>query len=245
MELTLGKLKVQINWLVLLCFISSMGMFISLADWQLERAEQKRMLADALEIRAELPALPLAEAESHPLFGDQFRVSLTGQFENSIPFLKTFQFYRGQAGMEVVTPFRRGDGSLVLVSRGWVAPANNAELPLIPNVDGQQTVVANVYVPEQEIPPVEVGSNSWPVRLSRLNVAQAERLLGEPVYPYVLRLEEGQAGVLSRHWPTPRISTRTHIGYAIQWMVIAALVALAALLLSSNALALWRSRHSA
>ncbi|GGG53602.1 SURF1-like protein [Pseudohongiella nitratireducens] len=245
MELKLGKLKIQINWLVLLCFMSSMGMFISLAAWQLDRAEQKQMLADALENRSALPAVPFDDAADHPLFGDQFPVTLTGRFENSIPFLKTFQFFRGQAGLEVVTPFRRQDGSLVLVSRGWVATANNGGEPDIPVVEGDKTIVAKVYVPQQDIPPAQISDNSWPVTVSRLNVAQAERLLGEPLYPYVLRLEERQPGVLSRHWSAPRISIRTHIGYAIQWALIAVVVALAALLLSSNALALWRSRHSA
>jgi len=243
MELKLGKLTIQINWLVLLCFLSSMGMFISLAAWQLDRAEQKRQLADALEARASMAAVPLMEAEQHPLFGDQFKVAVTGHFENSIPFLKTFQFYRGQAGLEVITPFRLNNGSLVLISRGWIAGNSEGGIPQIPPVDGQQTVVAVVAVPDQEIPPVEVNTTSWPVSLSRLNVSQAERLLGEPVYPYVLRLESEQPGVLARHWPEPRVSTRTHIGYAIQWTLIAVVVALAALLLSSNALTLWRNRH--
>lgn len=245
MELRLGKLNIQINWLVFLCFLSSMGMFISLAAWQLDRAEQKRQLADALEARAGMTAVPLMEAEQHALFGDQFKVTMTGHYENSIPFLKTFQFYRGQAGLEVITPFRLNDGSLVLLSRGWIASNSEGGLPQIPTVEGQHTVTAVVAVPDQEIPPVEINVNSWPVSLSRLNVSQAERLLGEPVYPYVLRLEAGQAGGLARHWPEPRVSTRTHIGYAIQWIMIAVVVALAAFLLSSNALALWRNRHRA
>lgn len=245
MTLKLGKLIIQINWLVLLCFISSMGMFLSLSAWQLDRAEQKRQLASALEQRTNMAAVPLQEAEQHPLFGDQFPVALSGQFENSIPFLKTFQFYRGQAGLEVVTPFRLDDGGLVLLSRGWIAADSEGGVPEIAPVEGHHRLRAQVSVPEQDIPPVEVKAQSWPVIVSRLNVAQAERLLGESVYPYVLRLAEGQAGVLSRHWPEPRISTRTHIGYAIQWMLIAVVVAVAALLLSSNALALWRNRHSA
>lgn len=243
MELTLGKLKIQINWLIFLCFLSSMGMFISLAAWQLERAEEKRQLAEALEARASMTAVPLDEAAAHPLFGDQFKVSVTGHFENRIPFLKTFQFYRGQAGLEVISPFRRRDGSLVLISRGWIA--SDSGVPQIPRVEGEQTVTAVVVVPEQAVPPAEVTSRSWPVSLVRLNVSQAARLLGEPVYPYLLRVTEGQAGELSRHWPEPRISTRTHIGYAIQWSLIAVVVAIAAFLLASNVLALWRNRHSA
>lgn len=242
MTLKLGKLVIQINWLILLCFISSMGMFLSLSAWQLDRAAQKQQLAEALVQRAEMAPVPLQDAEQHALFGDQFPVTLSGEFENSIPFLKTFQFYRGQAGLEVITPFRRNDGMLVLLSRGWLASGGADSVPEIAPVTGRHTLTAHVSVPEQAIPPVDITTQTWPVVVRRLNVEQAERLLGEPVYPYILRLAEGQAGVLARHWPEPRISTRTHIGYAIQWILIAMVVAIAALLLSSNALTLYRQR---
>ena len=54
MTLRLGPLAIQINWLVLLCFFSSLGMFVSLAFWQLDRAAEKRALLNGLEQRAEL-----------------------------------------------------------------------------------------------------------------------------------------------------------------------------------------------
>lgn len=243
MILRLGKLHITINWLVLLCFISSLGMFISLAFWQLDRAEEKRAMAQALEQRAVADPLPLEQAEQTALFGNQSRVVVQGEYETSISFLVTFQFYRGQAGFEVVTPFRLSDGSLALVSRGWLAPADDGGEPQVPEVSGLQSVVAEVYLPDEEIPPATVTDQSWPVSLSRLNVEQAGRLLGEPVYPYLLRLEADQPGVLARHWQAPSVSTRTHIGYAIQWFVITIVVSILALLYASNILELWRQRR--
>ncbi|MAY55598.1 MAG: hypothetical protein CMQ46_04280 [Gammaproteobacteria bacterium] len=243
MILRLGKLHITINWLVLLCFISSLGMFISLAFWQLDRAEEKRAMAQALEQRAMADPLPLEQAEQTALFGNQSRVVVQGEYETSISFLVTFQFYRGQAGFEVVTPFRLSDGSLALVSRGWLAPADDGGEPQVPEVSGLQSVVAEVYLPDEEIPPATVTDQSWPVSLSRLNVAQAGRLLGEPVYPYLLRLEADQPGVLARHWQAPSVSTRTHIGYAIQWFVITIVVSILALMYASNILELWRQRR--
>lgn len=249
MILRLGPLAIQINWLVLLCFFSSLGMFVSLAFWQLDRAAEKRALVNSLEQRAELAPAPLDLAERTELFGNMSRVVVSGQYEPEVSFLVMFQFFRGQPGFELVTPFRRDDGSLVLVSRGWLAADADGGVPQLPVIEGAvaegaQQLTAQVHIPDFEIPPVEVSDNSWPVRLSRLNVEQAGRLLGEPLYPYVLRLESGQAGVLDRHWQPPRISIRTHIAYAVQWFAIALLVSIAALLYSSNLLQLLREKQS-
>ncbi|ALO45264.1 SURF1 family protein [Pseudohongiella spirulinae] len=245
MLLKLGQLQIKINWLVLLCLLSSLGMFISLGFWQLDRAAEKRGVANALERRAQATALPLAQAENSPDFGDTSPVRLEGFYENEIPFLISFQFWRGQAGFELITPFRSRDGNLVLLSRGWIAPAQDGEFPEIPAVPGEQVVVARVHAPDIDVPAAEVTSRSWPVLLSRLNVEQAGRLLGENVYPYVLRLDADQPGVQARHWQPPSISTRTHIAYAVQWFGIAAVVMIASFLYSSNFLNLWRQRRRA
>lgn len=243
MILKLGQLQIKINWLVFVCLLSSLGMFISLGFWQLDRAAEKRDMADALQRRAQAAALPLQQAESASDFGNTSPVQLDGYYENEIPFLVSFQFWRGQAGFELITPFRTRDGGLVLLSRGWIAPATDRELPEIPPVVGEQTVIARVHLPEVEVPPAEVTSRSWPVLLSRFNIEQAGRLLGESVYPYVLRLEADQPGVQSRHWQPPSISTRTHIAYAVQWFSIAAVVLIASFLYSSNFISLWRRRR--
>lgn len=243
MLLKFGQLQIKINWLVLLCLLSSLGMFISLGFWQLDRAAEKRAMADALELRAQAAALPLRQAEERPDFGNTSPVVLNGYFENEIPFLVSFQFWRGQAGFELISPFRTLDGGLVLLSRGWIAPSRDGDVPDIPAVPGEQTVIARVHMPDIDVPPANVTSQSWPVILSRVNVEQAGRLLGEPVYPHVLRLEAGQPGVQARHWQAPSISTRTHIAYAVQWFGIALLVLTASFLYSSNFLTLWRLRR--
>jgi surfeit locus 1 family protein len=243
MLIRLGRLKLQINWLILLCFCSSLGMFVSLGFWQLDRAAEKRALATSLQTRARADALPLRQAERSDDFGSMSRVLLNGEYDNEVSFLLTFQFFQGQPGYEVLTPFRSDDGSLLLVSRGWLSSAAGSALPAIPEVEGRHQIQAQIYIPDLEVPAATVSDNSWPLRLSRLNVPQAGRLLGEPLYPHVLRLEAGQPGVLSRHWQPVRVSTRTHIAYALQWFGIALLVSVAALLYASNILELIKGRR--
>ena len=59
-------------------------------------------------------------------------------------------------------------------------------------------------------------------------------LLGEPVFPFEVRLTENQAGVLVRHWPAVQVDVNQHLFYAMQWFLFATIVAIAGLLASSN-----------
>lgn len=246
--LHIGKLTVQVDAFILLCIFLSCGMFISLGFWQLDRAAEKRAQAQAWQAAVEAEPVPYAsllvsEAEDAELVANNRRVALQGSFQNDISFLVLYQFFQGRPGYELVTPVRpAGGGDLVLVSRGWIAPNDSGGRPDVPVVDGQQSMVARLYLPETDIPPGEVTDDSWPVRMPRMNVAQASALLGEPVYPHVLRLESGQPGVQGRHWAQPDFSTRSHYAYTAQWFGLALLVLLASFAYASNILALLRER---
>lgn len=255
--LHIGKLTVQLDAFILLCIFLTCGMFISLGFWQLDRAAEKRAQAAAWQAAA--VAEPIAFASlaqvdnlgstdatadlNETLMSDNRRVALQGTFHNDISFLVLYQFFRGQPGYELVTPVRpAAGGDLVLVSRGWIAPDSTGGRPEVPVVDGDQFLTARLYVPATELPPGDVSDDNWPVRLPRLNMDQASRLLGEPVFPYVLRLEAGQPGVQGRHWPQPDFSTRSHYAYTAQWFGLAVLVLLASFAYASNVLTLLRER---
>ncbi len=235
-RIELGQLVINFHPLVFICLCSSLGMFVSLGFWQLDRADEKLSLASAMQQRAvaEPVALSAVNASDHAA-GNMTRVLIAGEYKHEISFLVAFQFYQGRAGYELVTPFRLADGGpLLLVSRGWLDAGVDAERPAVPVINGVHTLIAQVHLPEFPVPAGDVTDTEWPVRLPRLNIRQAESLLGEPVYPYVVRLEADQSGVLSRHWSNPRVETRGHFAYAIQWFGIALLVFIAALFLSSN-----------
>lgn len=240
--LHLGKLTVQVDAFILLCIFLSCGMFVSLGFWQLDRAAEKRAQAAAWLAAAEAEPVPFAaladgDAGDEELVSNNRRVALQGSFHNEISFLVLYQFFQGRPGYELVTPVRPvHGGELVLVSRGWIAPDDSGGRPEVPVVDGQQSMIARLHLPDTEITPGEVTDDSWPVRMPRLNVTQASRLLGEPVYPHVLRLESGQPGVQGRHWPQPDFSTRSHYAYTAQWFGLAMLVLLASFAYASNIL---------
>ncbi|WP_339856836.1 SURF1 family protein [Pseudohongiella acticola] len=240
--LQLGRLTVQVDAFIVLCIFLSCGMFISLGFWQLDRAAEKRALAAAYQSAAQADPVPFAELPQTDV-SNNLRVALQGRFRSEISFLVLYQFFQGRPGYELVTPFRPATGGdLVLISRGWIAPGNDGGPPTVPAVEGETSVLARLHLPETTVPAGEVTDNSWPVRLPRLNIEQTRQLLGEPVYPYVLRLEAGQPGVLGRHWSQPDFSTRSHYAYTAQWFGLALLVLLASFAYASNVLSLIRER---
>lgn len=258
--LHVGKLTVQVDAFIVLCIFLSCGMFVSLGFWQLDRAAEKRSQAAAWQAAADADPVPFTALRNAAdavdpngpdtmagsraaLISDNRRVALQGSFYNEISFLVLYQFFRGQPGYELVTPVRPlAGGDLVLVSRGWIAPDNSGGRPEVPVVNGEQSLTASLYVPETVAPPGEVSDDSWPVRMPRLNIEQASQLLGEPVFPYVLRLESGQPGVQSRHWSQPDFSARSHYAYTAQWFSLSVLVLLASFAYASNILTLLRER---
>ena len=246
-RISVGRLQLRFNWLIALGVVMTCGMFINLALWQLDRAAEKRQMQ--ADWQAAQSAEPLDFSQLLDRDGDVpvngLPVSLRGEYLNQqVAFLVMYQFFQGQPGYELVSPVRvSGHDELVLVSRGWVAPGDAGELPQITDVGGELQLLARVHVPEIAVEAGTVTDTQWPLRVPRLQPEQASRLLGEPVYAHVLRLEAEQPGVKVRHWTQPSFSARTHYGYAAQWIFFTLVVVVATLLLSTNLLTLlqqWR-----
>ena len=247
---TLGPLQIRINWLILACVLFTLFGFIRLGIWQLDRAGEKLAAQEAVE--QEQLQSPRSLAEIDPPRSPEvaleelqnLHVALQGEYLNQRTVLVLAQFFDGQIGFEVVTPFRQANGGqLVLVSRGWtsgILPPNTP--PRLQPVDGFQELTAQIHVPDPDRPilPSQIDASAWPLRVRSIELDVLENLLGEQLFPYVLRLTEDQPGMLVRHWPESNADIDTHLSYALQWFTFAVMVALAALLASSNLLSLLR-----
>ena len=248
-EFSFGILRLRLNGLVLLCVGVTVFTFIRLGLWQLGRADEK---LQAQELYAEqqrenpLPIenLSLADAGADTTKLQNLHVSLYGSYDNDHSILVLAQFFDGQIGYEVLTPFRlQGSDRLVLVSRGWtsgILPPNTP--PSLRPVAGPQKLTAQIYVPapDERIIPSQIDASQWPLRIRSIEVPVLETVLQEPLFPYVVRLTEGQPGVLVRHWPVVNVDINQHLSYAFQWFLFAIITLLASLLFSSNLWALMR-----
>lgn len=96
----------------------------ALGTWQVQRLKWKTDLLAKLEdrlVRDPLPLPPHIDPSAVPDF-DYRRITATGRFRHDREMLIGPRMRDGEQGYEVVTPLEReGDGTTILVNRGWIS----------------------------------------------------------------------------------------------------------------------------
>ncbi len=245
-QYSFGNFTIRWNWLIAACVVMSALALGRLGLWQLDRAAEKVQAAQELLQEQETNAEPIESIpqghlhRANPELPNR-HVALQGEYLNERTILIMAEFFDSQIGYGVVTPFRlRSNGELVLVHRGWTSGILPPDTP--PNIrpfSGPVTVNAQIHVPQENARVIasEIDASQWPLRMRSLELDVISDILGEPVFPFEVRLTEDQSGVLVRHWPAAQIDVNQHLFYAMQWFFFASIVVFAALLVSSN---LWQ-----
>jgi len=181
-----------------------------LGIWQLDRLRQRKARNAAL---AETLARPMLEARAGIPADSarQRRVMATGTYEFAAERTWPGRSYEGTPGVALITPLRLGDGSAVLVDRGWV-----------PSPDAFH-VDHNAY---REPDSASVWGIARTLPRGRADVDSTGYL------PFVIEIVEPVARGLPRRWPLPAFDNGPHLSYAIQWFsfAIIALVGTAVLI---------------
>ncbi|MGL9622310.1 SURF1 family protein [Bradyrhizobium sp. U531] len=109
-------------WLTVLS-LAAFIVLIALGVWQIERRAWKLALIDRVEQRIHAPAQPIPSPAAWSMVsaaGDEYRhVGVTGRLLHDRETLVQAVTEEGP-GYWVLTPLQRGDGTLVLVNRGFV-----------------------------------------------------------------------------------------------------------------------------
>jgi surfeit locus 1 family protein len=172
-------------------------------------------------------------------------VTLAGEYINDKSFLLVPQSYNGQLGFGVITPFRlQNSNRIVLVDRGWITVASGAKLNF-GLVVGARQLTAQIHL-QSSSPGADErpDASSWPVQIRRLDVDVISEILGEDIFPYPVRLNEDQPGVLIRHWTAVTANSNANISYAIQWFVFASAIVIVSLFTSSNIVSVLRKKEA-
>jgi cytochrome oxidase assembly protein ShyY1 len=100
-------------------------------------------------------------------------------------------------------------------------------------------VDAQIYVPPADARVIasQIDASQWPLRIRSLDIDVISEILGEPVFPFQVRIIADQPGTLTRHWPAVQPDINQNLSYAIQWFSFGLMVLFVALLASSN---LWQ-----
>ena len=245
-ELSFGSFQIRLNWGIAACVLIVAASFMRLGLWQLDRAAEKveaqsELLAELQENAPAIESIPEGHLHrANPELQNR-HVRLTGEYLNERTILILAEFFESQIGYGVVTPFRlRSNDGIVLVHRGWTTGILPPDTPPFTRpVDGPVEVDAQIYVPpaDARVIPSEINSSEWPLRIRSLEIDVISEILGEPVFPFEVRLTADQPGTLTRHWPAVQPDINQNLSYAIQWFSFGLIVLFVALLASSN---LWQ-----
>jgi surfeit locus 1 family protein len=214
-----------------------MAVTASLGVWQLQRADTKQALHEAMLARgAQAPwsadRLP-CEASAWQA-AEQHRVLLQGRWLHQHTLYLDNRPMQGRAGFVVLTPLQLAHSpgctaSVVLVQRGWVPrdPRDRLRLPDVPQPEGDVTLLARITWAPSRLMSLGGSGAETEQGLIRQNVdpEALAREWGLRLRPGSLQqLDEGvnSADGLLRHWWQPSADVGKHQAYAAQWFGMAA-----------------------
>jgi len=201
-------------------------LFVSLGQWQLDRAAEKESLAELFAQGGGYTEL--RNVEEPELYQ---RLKTRGRYLGDRQVLVDNIVRDGRLGYFVITPVELALGEpLLLVNRGFIdrqafdalddgldVPAERGEL---------RGLAGNLpRVGIRGGPGFEAAGSAWPKVAVYPTVDEVAAELGREVLPFILLLGPEEAAGFSRDWQPPVSGPSTHYGYAFQWFAMAAAVA--------------------
>lgn len=208
-------------------------LFLRLGFWQLERAAEKKQLLQAMTSLEQQEAITWSSGQPLPKQYQPIRVQ--GHFLPMI-FLLDNQHQDHRFGYDVLSPLQLADKRVVLVDRGWI-PGDRARLhfPTIYTPSELVQLQGYAYFPSKNnwiLGPEweEKGQNLMVIE--RINAKLIRQILQKSVYPFIIRLGKKEPNGFLRHWAVVSMPPERHLGYALQWFVMALVVLVLFLALS-------------
>lgn len=236
------------HWGMVVLVLLLMSLTISLGFWQLQRAGEKRTLLAEHQTRSAQPPLDISTglppADEHLRYRE---VTLAAKLDNERVFLLDNRPRRGQQGYEVhvlATALDRDGnptGFTILVNRGWIGTGlDRQQLPSIPAVPGLVRLRGYLYQPPSAaivLADDAWPADEWPLVVQSVDPERVAQHLGVDLAPYTLRLAPADLAALEADWPIVIDGPAKHLGYAVQWFSMAAVLLLLAVFANSN---LWQ-----
>jgi cytochrome oxidase assembly protein ShyY1 len=237
-------------WLAISVMVILAAVFVSLGDWQLNRAQERRIIAQTITAGQDASIVTLSTQSTLDGLLPWQPAKVTGAWRPEMSFLLDNRNLDGRPGLWLATPLELAPGRLLLVLRGWLArPIGQFNaLPAIAAPNGSITLEGEVatHIPRlyslgEEAPiqfiektTLTIGEDKTTLPLKdlprRQNVSIAELSddLNQAFLPFVLlQTSAVPDDLFIRQWPKPSIDADKNVGYAIQWFGFAAIALVA------------------
>ncbi|MGS2721069.1 SURF1 family protein [Paraglaciecola aestuariivivens] len=207
-----------------ICTFVCVVIMFALGMWQLQRAEEKSLRLAAIHEAQQSQPLSLTEVLAANL--EQMLdipVSIQGQAQTQSLFLVDNKIHQGRVGYQVLLPIQTARGLLVS-NLGWVSATNSRDkLPeidlgaLASNFNGVVSIPShNTMVTETALV-----DGLWPKVIQQPDLTVIQQHLQQPILPFVLLLDPDPTQDFVRNWQPVVMPPEKHLGYAMQWFLLA------------------------
>ena len=208
--------------------IATIAFLVSLGLWQLERADQKRTIEAAI-LNANTGPVELIANGRELLDKEYYDVRLQGNYLSDKQFIYDNQIVDQVSGYYVLTPFILTDQlGVVLVNRGFI-PWNGQREKLadiaVDSVSREIKVQVSSPIKRMELKATDV-SRQFPVLIQAIDFDLLEEVSKLKFVKVVGLLDPSSSDGYVRKWEPYTGSIEKHIGYAIQWFLMALVLAI-------------------
>ncbi|MDR9467016.1 SURF1 family protein [Marinospirillum sp.] len=204
--------KVMFYWWSFWLFLVVLGLL--LANWQWQRAGEKQALQKDLQEAAVLEN----PGQAPPAWA---QVQLTGRFLGERTLWLDNRILEGRVGVAALTPLVTANDRWWLVERGFVATsADRSRLPRI-STPKEEVVIQGRWQRLEGQGSLVYGANREGERLQSISLEPWQDLEGR-VFAGVVHQQAGE-GQLQPWWTPNQMPPERHLGYAVQWLLLAGL----------------------
>ena len=220
--------RIRISVLGLAGFLVLLGILCSLGNWQLQRADEKRLYLQQQQLAQKAERIMLNRLEHVDLKSMEYKkVSVKGAYDEAHQFLIDNQIKDGKVGYLVMTPFIiAGRNQAVLVNRGWVPMNKDRSIKPDIRIEKKHRVLSgrvnHFPVVGMALKGADIPTDTWPAVVQVINTEILDAKLGYSLLGFQIELDADQPGGYEREWKNVSIMPpEKHIAYAMQWFALA------------------------
>ena len=207
---------------------ATFAFLVSLGFWQLDRADEKRGIEASIK-QANTGSVELIRKEEGLQSKEYYEVRLQGKYLSDKQFIYDNQIVDQVSGYYVLTPYAlEGQSKAILINRGFI-PWNGRRDKLADIVIGQETREIKVQISKpikrMELKPSEVGIQ-FPVLIQSIDLQDMADRAKIDFSSVIGLLDASASNGFIRKWEPYTGSIEKHIGYAVQWFLMALVLAI-------------------
>ena len=203
--------------------IATIAFLISLGFWQLDRADQKRTIEASIQ-KANTGVVELIINQNELLNKEYYEVRLQGSYIGDKQFIYDNQIVDQASGYYVLTPFvLTGQSNAIMINRGFI-PWNGRRDQLddiaVDSAFREVKIQVSRPIKRIELKTSDI-SNQFPVLIQAIDFDVIEEISSTSFVDVIGLLDPSSDDGFVRKWEPYTGSIEKHIGYAIQWFLMA------------------------